>query len=62
VSVKDEMPRSYLPAVRPGRMLSNGVFWTFGVRPMIWPRALAMSASAPITVVLLSLEKNSIGG
>ena len=54
VSVNDEMPRSYLPAVRPGRMLSNGVFWTFGVSPMIWPSALEMSASAPITVVLSS--------
>ena len=62
VSVNEEMPRSYLPAARPGMMLSNGMFSTFGVSPMIWPSAFEMSASAPITVVLSLGPKNSIGG
>ena len=50
VIVKEDIPRSYLFAARPGMMLSNVAFLTCGVSPIACPRALARSESIPITV------------
>src|ERR1700712_922468 len=61
VSVNEDMPRSYFPAARPGRMLSNGAFSKRTGLPSTWPSALARSTSSPM-IVLLSSAKNSFGG
>ena len=39
VSVKDDMPRSNLPAARPGMIPSKPAFWTLTLRPSSLPIA-----------------------
>jgi carbamoyl-phosphate synthase large subunit len=60
VSVKEDMPRSYLPDERPGMMVAKVAFTTFAFRPSAWTTALARSASMP-TTVLPSEPMNSFG-
>jgi hypothetical protein len=61
VSVNEDMPRSYLPAARPGMIASKVTFWMLAFRPITLARAFARSASIPITV-LPSEAMNSSGG
>ena len=60
ISVKDDMPRSYFLAARPGMMLSNVWFLTSALRPMTPASAFARSASMPSTVLPLE-PMNSFG-
>jgi hypothetical protein len=50
VSVKDEAPTSYLPAARPGMMLSKVALTILTLSPMTAASAFIKSASIPITV------------
>jgi hypothetical protein len=61
VSVKEDMPRSYLPAFKPGRMLSNGALTTLDLSPITLVSATARSASIPMTVLPFGAV-NSFGG
>ena len=60
VSKKDDHETSYLPACSPGIIPLNVAFTMLALRPRTVMTAVAMSASAPSTV-LLSEARYSIG-